>query len=189
MPGDNLGWRTLPTEMPYASTALQKADRFAMNISGSTAWGARISTGSVSVSPTCPAITADMFGKGWHGGNGSGAVVTFSVAHGMKNDLGADVAPDRVQLMVETAKHQERSASGGVDSIPFWVVKLFPSDHGSTPGITSTTLTGVAMYLNVNDGISDESSEPNYIDNFNLLINSGGAAAHTFKVHFMAFKD
>lgn len=188
-PGDNLGWRTLPAETPYATATAGKVDRFAMNVSGSPAWGPRISTGSVSVSPTCPAITANMFGKGWHGGNGGGSVVTFSVAHGMKNDLGADVAPDRVHLMIETAKHQERSASGGVDSIPFWVVKLFPSDHASTPGITSTTLNGVAMYLNVNDGISDETSEPNYITVFNLLINSGGAAAHTFKVNFMAFKD
>ena len=45
------------------------------------------------------------------------------------------------------------------------------------------------MYLNVNDGMSDNAGEDNYVTVFNLLINSGGALPHTFKVNFMAFKD
>lgn len=189
LPGEILSWRTIPEETPYATTATAKDKRFAMRKTGNNlAWGPRITYGSVSVTVDAPNLASSFGGDGFHGGLGSEPMVTFSVAHGMKGDIGLDTAPDRVFIMVETEKY-DSADSGGPDCIPFWRARLY-SEEDTVPGITSTTLSGVAMYLNTNDDMTTVGVNSN-APYFSLPLGSYSATTDTYtlKINFLAFKD
>ena len=159
--------------------------------------GGKITYGTESFTVTVPEYTQAPY----HSGNGTmGALdrfdpVEFEFEHGIPDFdysyynpntdtevTGTKTGPSRVFYCIENPVYTDAS---GVDSCPFWVMRLNDlgeDDDGgnSGPGLDSTYIRGKIQYLNVNDTLKS-GAEENAITNCNLPLTD-----YTFYLHWIA---